>query len=80
MTIEQDMAELRSRLIVLRQRMLDRELHEQDVWSEMERCEHLLESCREPEPKTQLELIYSLLAVVWQNLRELRSLRDHLAG
>ncbi len=80
MTTHTDMTELRMDLEQLREELVAGTLRERHAWAILDRTETLLDQSQGGPFEKNLRLIYSLVSVVWNNLRQQKRLHDAMPG
>lgn len=80
MATHTDMTELRMDLEQLRDDLVAGTLREQHAWAILDRTETLLDQSQGGPLEKNLRIIYSLVLVVWNNLRQQKRLREAMAG
>ncbi len=80
MATRTDMTELRMDLEQLRNDLVDGTLQERHAWVILDRTGTLLEQAQGGPFEENLRVIYSLVSVVWSNLRQQKRLHDAMPG
>ena len=80
MATHTDMTELRMDLEQLREELVAGTLRERHAWAILDRTETLLDQSQGGPFEKNLRLIYSLVSVVWNNLRQPKRLHDAMPG
>ncbi|MCH8315845.1 MAG: hypothetical protein IIA64_07715 [Planctomycetes bacterium] len=80
MATQTDMTELRMDLEQLRDELVAGTLQERDAWALLDRTGTLLDQGQGSPFEENLRVIYSLVSVVWNNLRQLKRLHDAMPG
>ncbi len=80
MTTHTDMTELRMDLEQLREELVAGTLRERHAWAILDRTGALLDQSQGGPFEKNLRLIYSLVSVVWNNLRQQKRLHDAMPG
>ena len=80
MATDTDMTELRIELEQLRDELVAGTLQERDAWTILDRTGALLDQAQGGPFEENLRIIYSLVSVVWNNLRQQKRLRDAVTG
>ena len=80
MATHTDMTELRMDLEQLRDELVAGTLQERDAWALLDRTGTLLDQGQGSPFEENLRVIYSLVSVVWNNLRQLKRLHDAMPG
>ncbi len=74
-----DMRQLKLSLIDLRDKHETGCMTEHDVWELLDKSERMLDASTDGEHAEELKLIYSMLSIVWTNVRQVDELRRRLA-
>ena len=80
MATHTDMTELRMDLELLRDELVAGTLREQHAWTILDRTEVLLDPSQGGPFEKNLRIIYSLVLVVWNNLRQQKRLHEAMPG
>ena len=80
MTTQTQMNELRMDLEQLREELVAGTLRERHAWDILDRTEALLDESQGGPFEKKLRIIYSLVSVVWNNLRQQKRLHDARPG
>ncbi|MCH7847994.1 MAG: hypothetical protein IIB99_05725 [Planctomycetes bacterium] len=80
MTTHTDMTELRMDLELLRDHLVAGTLQERQAWTLLDRTGTLLDQAPGGPFEENLRVIYSLVSVVWNNLRQLKRLHEAMPG
>ena len=80
MATHTDMTELRMDLEQLRDELVAGTLQERDAWALLDRTGTLLDQGQAGPFEENLRVIYSLVSVVWNNLRQLKRLHEAMPG
>ncbi len=80
MATHTEMTELRMDLEQLRDDLVAGTLRERHAWAILDRTETLLDQSQGGPFEKNLRLIYSLVSVVWNNLRQQKRLHDAMPG
>ncbi len=70
-----DMRQLKLSLIDLRDKHETGGLTEHDVWELLDKSERMLDASTDGEHEEELKVIYSMLSIVWKNIRQVDELR-----
>ena len=80
MATQTEMNELRLDLEQLRDDLVAGTLRERHAWTILDRTEALLDQCQGGPFEKNLRIIYSLVSVVWNNLRQQKRLHEAMPG
>ncbi len=80
MATHTDMTELRMDLEHLRDELVAGTLQERDAWTILDRTGTLLDQAQGSPFDEHLRVIYSLVSVVWNNLRQQKRLHESMPG
>ncbi len=80
MATQTQMKELRLDLEQLRDDLVAGTLREQHAWAILDRTETLLDQSQGGPFEKNLRIIYSLVSVVWNNLRQQKRLHEAMPG
>ena len=80
MATRTDMTELRMDLEQLRDNLVAGTLQERHAWDLLDRTGTLLDQAQGGPLEENLRIIYSLVSVVWNNLRQQKRLHDAIPG
>ncbi len=80
MTTQTQMNELCMDLEQLRDELVAGTLRERHAWAILDRTETLLDKSQGDPFEKNLRIIYSLVSVVWNNLRQQKRLHDAMPG
>lgn len=80
MATQTQMNELRIDLEQLREELVAGTLRERHAWSILDRTGTLLDQSQGGPFEKNLRVIYSLVSVVWNNLRQLKRLHEAMPG
>ena len=80
MTTQTQMTELRMDLEQLREELVAGTLRERQAWAILDRTETLLDQSQGGPFEKNLRIIYSLVSVVWNNLRQQKRLHEAMPG
>ncbi len=80
MTTQTQMNELCMDLEQLRDELVAGTLRERHAWAILDRAETLLDQYQGGPFEKNLRIIYSLVSVVWNNLRQQKRLHDAMPG
>ena len=80
MATETEMNELRTDLEQLRDDLVAGTLREQHAWAILDRTETLLDQSQGGPFEKNLRIIYPLVSVVWNNLRQQKRLHEAMPG
>ena len=80
MATHTEMTELRMDLEQLRDELVAGTLQERQAWTILDRTGTLLDQAQGGPFEKNLRIIYSLMLVVWNNLRQQKRLHEAMAG
>ncbi len=80
MATHTDMTELRMDLEQLREELVAGTLRERHAWTILDRTGTLLDQAQGGPFEENLRVIYSLVSVVWNNLRQQKRLHEAMPG
>ena len=80
MATHTDMTELRMDLEQLRDDLVAGTLQERQAWTILDRTSTLLDQAQGGSFEKNLRIIYSLVSVVWNNLRQQKRLHEAMPG
>lgn len=80
MATQAEMNELRMDLEQLREELVAGTLRERHAWAILDRTETLLDQSQGGPSEKNLRIIYSLVSVVWNNLRQQKRLHEAMPG
>ena len=80
MATHTDITELRMDLELLRDHLVAGTLQERQAWTILDRTGTLLDEGKDGPFEENLRIIYSLVSVVWENLRQQKRLHDAMPG